>query len=274
MEGDATDSGTGTRARDYPPLIGTMNTDDTKTTASQYREHLRSLVRCAVNTLPQVRFNKNDPQHFVVICLYGTILQSASDCYRLMQEPTVLLAAALRSILESYVDLVAIIGDRDHAKRMLATFHDEQRKHLEDMIRAPANPFHVDVAQHIDPAEKLKEVGAELQSLREQGHHPLSVYDRFAQAGLTDLYRTAYWQLLQGHNNIVALERRHIRRVGEDFEIDVFSENTDDEICMHCDTLGGILVQSTRKLYELVGFSMPADFERTIAAFEAARPPH
>lgn len=252
-----------------------MNNNESKTTASQYREHLRSLVMCAVNTLPQVRFSKNDSQHFVAICLYGTVLQSASDCYRLMQEPTVLVAGALRGILESYADLATICADRNHTKRMLATLYDEQRKHLEDMIRAPANPFHIDVAQHIDPAAKLKEVAAELQSLREQGHHPLSVYDRFAQAGLTDLYRTAYWQLcLQAHNNIVALERRHIRRVGGDFEIDVFSENGDDEIRMHCDTLGGILVQSTRKLYELVGFSMPADFETVIAAFEAARPPH
>jgi hypothetical protein len=181
----------------------------------------------------------------------------------------------LRSILESYVDLVAIIGDRDHAKRMLSTFHDEQRKHLEDMVRAPENPFHVDVAKHLDPAEKLREVRTELHSLREQGHHPLSVYDRFAQAGLLELYRTAYWQLcLQAHNNIIALERRHIRRVGEDFEIDVFSENSDNETCMYCDTLGGILVQSTRKLYALVGFSMPAEFEKVIATFEAARPAH
>jgi hypothetical protein len=257
------------------PSLNTMNTDQSKATASQYREHLRNLVKCALNTFPLVRFNKHDPQHFIAICLYGTILQSASDCYRLMQEPTVLVAGALRSILESYVDLVAIIGDRDYAKRMLATFHDEQRKHLEDMIRAPDNPFHADVAKHLDPAEKLREVGAELHALREQGHHPLSVYDRFARAGLIELYRTAYWQLcLQAHNNIVALERRHIRRVGKDFEIDVFSENSDDETCMYCDTLGGILVQSTRKLYQLVEFSIPAEFERTIGAFEIARPPH
>lgn len=252
-----------------------MCTDDTKATAFQYREHLRSVVTCAVNTLPRVQFNKHDPQHFIAICLYGTILQSASDCYRLMQEPTVLVASALRGILESYVDLVAVIRDRDHAKRMLATFHDEQRKHLEDMIRAPDNPFHVDVASHLDPAQKLGEIGSELQSLKEQGHHPLSVYDRFAKAGLVELYRTVYWQLcLQAHNNIIALEHRHIRRVGNDFEIDVFSDNGNDEICMYCDTLCGILVQSTRKLYQLVEFSIPAEFEEVIAAFEAARPPH
>jgi len=43
---------------------------------------------------------------------------------------------------------------------------------------------------------------------------------------------------------------------------------------MYCDTLGGILVQSTRKLFTLVDFSIPAEFEKTIAAFEAGRPPH
>ena len=43
------------------------------------------------------------------------------------------------------------------------------------MIRVPTNLFHVDVAQHIDPAEKLKEVGPELKSLSEQGHYPLTL---------------------------------------------------------------------------------------------------
>jgi hypothetical protein len=246
------------------------------TAATEYLARLRDLLATATQTLPLVTFNKHNPQHFVMVCLYGTILQSGSDCYRLMQEPTVTVAGVLRSILESYADLCALARDPDHAKKMLATFRDEQRKHLEDMIRSQDNPFHADVARQLDAEGKLEEILGDLRSLQESGHLPLSVYDRFVRADLADLYRTLYWQLcLQAHNNIIALERRHVRHTGDaDFEIDVFSENDDDEIRAYCDSLGGILVQGTRKFFETVRFQLPENFAQTIDAFERIRPKH
>ena len=95
------------------------------------------------------------------------------------------------------------------------------------------------------------EIRADLDRLRSDGHHPLTVFDRFSAADLGDLYRTIYWQLgLEAHNNIVALEQRHIRREGDQFEIDIFSENTSSQLVMYYDTLIAIIIDSSRKLYE------------------------
>lgn len=237
-----------------------------------YRAHLQAVIQCALEVLSIVKFDKNHPQHLAAICLYSTIFQSATECHRLLAGPTVTVPGIMRSILESYADLCAVIRDVGHAKNMLATLHEEQRKHLEDMIRSPANPFHADVARHIDPGTKLVEIQADLDGLRSAGHYPLTVFDRFAAADLGDLYRTIYWQLgLEAHNNIVALERRHIRREGDQFEIDIFSENTSSQLVMYYDSLTAIFIDSSRKLYDLVNFSMPIELGKQIDAFDRFR---
>lgn len=239
----------------------------------QYRRHLGHFLECALKTLPTVKFDKHSSQHLAAICLYATIFQSVSECYKLIEEPTVAVPGILRSVLESYADLCAVIQNPDYTKKMLATFHDEQRKHLEDMIRSPANPFHADVAAHINPTTKLAEIQNALDGLRQNKHSPLSVFERFRTAGLGDLYRTVYWQLcLDAHNNVVALEHRHIRRTtGDDFEIDIFSENTNNQLGMYYDTMTALLIDSSRRLYALVGFSVPDEFSKLNTAFDQFR---
>lgn len=241
---------------------------------AEYRAHLGRALDAALKILPTVKFDKHHPQHLAAICLYATIFQSASDCYRLMEEPaTVAVPGIMRGMLESYTDLCAVISDPAYPKKMLATFHDEQRKHLEDMLKSPANPFHADVATHIDPATKLKEIQAELDKFRQDGHHPLSVFERFRLAGMGDLYRTVYWQLcLHAHNNVSALEQRHVRRTtGDDCEIDIFAETPNEALYMYYDTITALLIDSSRRFYSLVGFAIPDGFRQLIAAFDAFR---
>jgi hypothetical protein len=240
----------------------------------QYRELLGRALDSTVEILPAVKFDKHHPQHLAAICLYATILQSVSDCYRLMEGPaTVTVPGIMRSLLESYADLCAVIQDPAYPKKMLSTFYEEQRKHFEDVLKSPRNPFHADVATHIDPVAKLKEIEAELDKFRQEKHFPLSVFERFRLAGLGDLFRTIYWRLcLDAHNNIAALEQRHVRRTeGDDFEVDIFAENPSDELGMYYDTVTAILIDSSRRLYGLVGFAIPDAFSQLIAAFEKFR---
>jgi hypothetical protein len=241
---------------------------------ARYREHLARVLDGALKILPTVKFDKHDPQHLAAICLYATIFQSVSDCFRLVEEPaTVAVPIIMRSMLESYADLCAVIQDRDYPKKMLATFHQEQRKHLEDMLKFPGNPFHADVATHIDPGVKLKEVQVESDKFRKEKHFPLSVFERFKLAGLSDLYRTVYWQLcLDAHNNIAALEQRHVRReTGSDFEVDIFAENSSHSLGMYYDTITAIFIDSSRQFYSLVGFAVPDVFGQLIAEFDKFR---
>jgi hypothetical protein len=262
------------RATHISPMKYIDDQDPKARCVAQYRERLGRLLDAALTALPTVKFDKHHPQHLAAICLYGTIFQSVSDSYRLMEEPaTVAVPGIIRGLLESYADLCAVILDRDYPKKMLATFNEEQRKHLEDMLKSPRNPFHADVAAQINPAAKLKDILSELDNFRSQKIFPLSVYERFQIAGLGDLYRTVYWQLcLHAHNNIVALEQRHVRRTsGDDFEIDVFAENPSQELGMYYDTIMATLIDSTRRLYSLVGFPMPDSVQRLLEEFERFR---
>jgi hypothetical protein len=135
-----------------PENAAKRGTDAKARCVAQYREQLGMLLGCALKILPAVKFDKHNPQHLAAICLYATIFQSVSDCYRLMEESaTVGVPGMMRSMLESYADLCAVIQNANYPKKMLATFRDEQRKHLEDMLRFPSNPFHADVATTLIP---------------------------------------------------------------------------------------------------------------------------
>lgn len=240
----------------------------------QYRNLLGQLLDCTHRILPTVKFDKENPQHLAAICLYATIFQSIGECYKLLAEPTVTVPSIMRAVLESYADLCAVTQDRTYPKRMLATLHEEQRKHLEDVIRRPENPFHAQTALKMDVKQKLLEITTQLDELRQQGHPPLRITDRFQAAGLTDLYRTIYWQLcLDTHNNIAALESRHIRRTGPDqFEIDVFADSPAHQLGTFYDSLTGLLADSSRKLYRLLEFFHTVEFNQRVEEFERFRP--
>jgi hypothetical protein len=92
-------------------------------------------------------------------------------------------------------------------------------------------------------------------------------------AGLGDLYRTVYWQLcLRAHNNISALEQRHVRRmIGDNFEVEVFAENSTRALGKYYDTITAVLIDSSRRFYGLVGFSAPDAFSKLITEFDNFR---
>jgi hypothetical protein len=180
--------------RDRPQVNDqTGSSTEAQRCVHQYREHLGLLLDCTQRLLPAVRFDKRRPQHVAAMCLYATILQSIEECRRLMDRPTVTVPGIMRSVLESYADLCAVIVDPEYPKKMLATLYEEQRRHLQDVINDPQNPFHAQVAAKIDPKEELSKVTASLAQLRKEGHLPLRIKDRLGAAGLANIYRTIYW---------------------------------------------------------------------------------
>ena len=59
-----------------------------------------------------------------------------------------------------------------------------------------------------------------LDAEKRAGFHSLSNYDRLDCAGMSNEYRSLYWQLcLESHNNIATVEARHIveRNGGHEF---------------------------------------------------------
>jgi hypothetical protein len=238
----------------------------------RYRRLLRAVLNQLLGDLPSVKFDKCHHQHLAMVCIFATIIQSVEECYRLLSKPTVTVPGTIRSVLESYADLCAVTQNASYTSKMLATFYDQQIQHLKSMLKSPGNQYHADVARHIDPAMKKIEITAELHSLKEQGHTPLKLWQRFAEGNLTSIYESAYWPLcLEGHNNVVVLEQRHIRKTGEDYEVEMYRPNTTEDLARYYDTLTAILIDSSRRVYATLGHPLTVKYQGVIKSFDAFR---
>jgi hypothetical protein len=58
---------------------------------------------------------------------------------------------------------------------------------------------------------------------------------------------------LQGHNDVSTLERRHIRRIGDKFELVLFRENDPEELAIYLDALLTVITDCSMRVHQLVG---------------------
>lgn len=103
------------------------------------------------------------------------------------------------------------------------------------------------------PGEKST-LEAEINKLKEQGHGPLDVSDRFSKAGLKNQYQSVYWVLcLHTHNNMSALEDRHIEKQGDAYKVVLFKEEDPKDLIRYFDTLSEVLIDSSTRIHRLLG---------------------
>jgi hypothetical protein len=159
---------------------------------------------------------------------------------------TVTIGGTVRSILESYADLCALAKDPLYARRMLATLYKERLKLFQDMISRPANQYHASLAQQIDPAAELAEATRQLAKEKADGYEPLSNFDRLEVAGLSNEYRSLYWQLcLESHNNIATIEQRHIDVSKGDAVLVLERDNPPSTMLKYYDSLVSMLIEAS-----------------------------
>src|SRR6202021_2737720 len=128
-----------------------------------FRGLLHDTLGQSISEAQQIHFDVENPQHLPTISLYATIIQSAHDCSILLGEETVtIVGGALRSIVESWADLTSIIADENYGQRMAATFAQEKKRYLENMLKFPKNPFFADMSKHLSAETALKATTAEI----------------------------------------------------------------------------------------------------------------
>jgi hypothetical protein len=81
-------------------------------------------------------------------------------------------SAVLRSVVEAYADLRAMLKDADHGQHIPATFEAEKRRHLKSMIESSGNPYH---SGAIGSARELPKVEGKIKRLAKLGHRPLFI---------------------------------------------------------------------------------------------------
>ena len=222
---------------------------------------LGAVLNDSVRYLAELRFNKEHPQQLAIVCVYSTIIEQAHGEKVLIEKGQVTsMPVLLRSIMESYADLLALIADPTYVDRMLATFVKEKKRLLKSVQRSPASPYLSPLGVQMDIPQALAALDEELEQFRKKGKQPLSASDRFDAAKLTQEYQTMYWQLcLEGHNNVSALEERHIEKHGENYEVVLYKEARPETLVLIVDSLLGTLIDSGVKIHKF--FSAADRFE-------------
>lgn len=156
----------------------------------------------------------------------------------------------MRSILESFSDLLALAQNPLYARRMLATLYEQRCRYFEDMLRHPTNQYHANLARQIDPTAELAEASRLLDVEEGAGFRPLTNYDRLNAAGLSNEYRSLYWQLcMEGHNNIATIEGRHIDTSTGGITLVLERDNPPGTMLKYYDSLVSMLIEASLLLH-------------------------
>jgi hypothetical protein len=247
-----------------------MDLEPTSARIEEYRRLVAEVLDDSLRDMRVMLFDKEDAQHSCLATIYATIVQSAHDCMIVLSQPSVTaIGGMLRSIVESYADLCATINDRDYVKRLLATFYQEKLRLVGNMRRSPTNAFHEDLAKHFDTDAEQEKVSAELTAL---GVQPLRIHERFAAGGLQEIYESLYWQLcLQGHNNVAALQGRHIRGTSDKYQLVLFQENRPSELAMYFDVLLAVLTDCAIRVHGFLDTKIQSGYEKRVLALRKFR---
>jgi len=207
--------------------------------------------------------DKADPQNLAVACMYAAIIQSARDCLILLEKRSgSAVACLLRSIVESYVDLCAVIIDGKYIDRMMATFYSEKERMFKSFGRGDDIPFD---ARMLDTTVELEKVAAELATIESRGQKPLKVDERFDCGERWGIYEWIYWQLcLRNQNNIGALEKRHVQRITDDLQVLMVEESDPSELAIYYDALAWLLIDSAIRVHEFLKTGVSSRYENQL----------
>lgn len=159
-----------------------------------------------------------------------------------------------RTLLEAHVDLTILAQDNLHWKSMIWSFLSQRRRVLR---AAPGgNPFLGRIAASADYGSMLAEVESSLQGLRNDGYGEVRIKEKFKTAGLEDEYEAIYWSLCQeSHNNLGALENRHVEHDATAFRVVFFQEPSFTLRSRFLHLTTSLLLKGSTKVFSLLDTS-------------------
>lgn len=224
---------------------------------------LRQSVLDALNDAEHFRFDKGRPNQVTTICLYGSIVEMAHSCIAFLEKKEMTpLPIILRALLEAYADFRACIDDQNYYKNMYASFLEEKLRFLKAFERNPTNQYLQDAHGQIDIQTEKENLQEEIQAFTLENRPPLKTWQRFQNGKLEDEYHSMYWLLcLHSHNNLSALEDRHIEKSGDDFSVVLFKEENPDDLQRYLDTIISIVIESTVAIHNFLHTEKASRYE-------------
>jgi len=218
-------------------------------------------------------FDKRNPQQLTAICVYCSILELSHGEIALFDKgQTTALPIVLRSVFEAYADLRALLQDAEYYRNMYASFLEEKLRFLRNVAKSPSNPFLLGVSTGMDVNGEVADLEQEIAKYKSEGRKPLSNFARFDSGGLEHEYQSIYWLLcLESHNNMSALDDRHIEKDGSDYHAVLFKSADPDDLLRILDSLLAVMIDSGMRVHKFLGTDATARYESHQKAFDAIR---
>lgn len=214
----------------------------------------REIVDSCIEFAGVLKFDKKHPQHLYSVCTYGSILEIATGINALIASGQITsVPILLRTLLDAYASFRCCIVDPNHFKAMCASFLKEKRRLLSSIASNPENPYLKKIAETMDVKATIDELSKELHGIKGQGYEPLAPWAEFQKAELQAEYQSLYWQLcMHAHNDISALEDRHLERKDGDYEVAFFKDAEPDDVIRYVDSTCGLVLDASTRLHSLL----------------------
>lgn len=202
-------------------------------------EILKEIHACIFTSTQEIKFKKNDFQQTIIMALYGSIIESADSCIHLYTHSKyIAIPVIARNMFEALMDLKNLIDDPNYTKNMLASYYEQTSKICNPKYfkKSKTNTININDIKVFqkDTSEKLK-------LLQKDNFRPLNVFDKFYKADLDSVY-TLYRHLCQdSHNNLSALENRHIIKDDGILKVIYYKNRTDSDKLMLLHYIYGVL---------------------------------
>lgn len=223
-----------------------------------------ALAEAAHSASERVQFDPQNPQQLCAVALHGTLLEVSRALVALIKlgdaTGTPIL---LRAMLEAYVDLSNVVTDEKYLHRMSCAWQ-RQRLRLAKAAyeRGANNPYLESITEDRELATVIKEIQADLRTLKKEGGGELTIQERFELAGEQDRYDSVYAHLCShGHNNLNALEERHIERTTNGYRVVFFRPIRSTEVQRYIDTMAGIIANAIAFVKQLTEDGEPMGLE-------------
>jgi hypothetical protein len=226
---------------------------------------LQDLHQAALSAFPALDAAEPDERIFDLVSAYASLIEFAGSVEFLARHAHwTVLPPLVRTMLETYVDLLNLHSDPDYTDYIAARDHQEARALLRG-FRNPQGPLARWIATQPDMESLLETLVAGMSEVA-PGVKPLGVRERFKMAGLMDAYDLIYRPLSSSvHSNRSALRGRHAERQGDQLRVTLHLPREKWERVMLVGLPAQILSEASILAYGACGCVVPDDLARRLS---------
>lgn len=233
-----------------------------------YVEEFLAIRKRVFDLSTRIDLGEQSAERVASFCLHGRIIDLASSVLALFQSRDVAgIPHLVRGQLEAFADLRNLSAIPNYVRNMEAAYFNGFARVLRGIVRES-----IDQKGISDVSETLKLAEGKLAQLKNQGANVLNIFDRFSKAELTSEYYSVYSYLCtHAHNNISALEARHIDKSKKPYQLLILLDDIDVELSLIIDLSLKIPIMSLGILMEGTEGDLVEEYEQLFADFEEAR---